>query len=67
MRLLQQLSLAALRARPAAASVRPPFAMAASSSSWEAFASPAGAESVRPFHLALPVHDLDQAKAFYGG
>lgn len=22
---------------------------------------------LRPFHLAIPVHDLDEAKAFYGG
>ena len=23
--------------------------------------------SLRPFHLAFPVHDLEQARAFYGG
>ena len=23
--------------------------------------------SLRPFHLALPVHDLEEARAFYGG
>lgn len=23
--------------------------------------------NLRPFHLAFPVHDLDQARAFYGG
>ena len=25
------------------------------------------AMTLRPFHLAFPVHDLDQARAFYGG
>jgi len=24
-------------------------------------------DSIRPFHLAIPVHDLDAARAFYGG
>lgn len=23
--------------------------------------------TIRPFHLAFPVHDLDEARAFYGG
>jgi extradiol dioxygenase family protein len=23
--------------------------------------------SIPPFHIAVPVHDLEQAKAFYGG
>lgn len=33
-------------------------------------AKPAAARafsSIPPFHIAVPVHDLEQAKAFYGG
>lgn len=30
-------------------------------------ASSAATEAVQPFHLAIPVHDLDTARAFYGG
>jgi len=29
--------------------------------------SAAEAEAVQPFHLAIPVHDLEAARAFYGG